>query len=183
MPMRKAPATVLISVLLALGTEACGSGSKVSAAKVSATATTATAATTATSASQTVAPSHASHGRTGGPSVQPLPGPVVSGSAGGMRATLHGDNHAPTVNKHWHYSVLATDASGHPLSGTVDTEFALGGQVVGHETPPTHRLSSGRLNDAVTFPAQAVGVPLALQVVVHTHLGSVTLSWPVKVQR
>jgi hypothetical protein len=100
-----------------------------------------------------------------------------------MRATLHGNNHAPTVNKHWHYSVLAADASGHPLSGTVDTEFALGGQVVGRETPPTHRLSSGRLNDEVTFPAQAVGVPLALQVVVHTHLGSVTLSWPVKVQR
>jgi hypothetical protein len=100
-----------------------------------------------------------------------------------MRASLHGDNHAPTVKKLWHYSVLATDASDHPLSGTVDTEFALGGQIVGREAPPTHRLSNGRLNDSVTFPAQAVGIPLMFQVVVHTSLGSVTLDWGVKAQR
>jgi hypothetical protein len=108
---------------------------------------------------------------------------VVSGSAGGLRASLHGENHAPTAATLWHYSVLATDASGHPLSGTVDTEFAFGGQVVGHEAPPTHGLSNGRLNDAVTYPARAVGFPLTFQVVVHTSLGSVTLDWAVKVHR
>jgi hypothetical protein len=100
-----------------------------------------------------------------------------------MRASLHGDNHAPTVNRLWHYSVLATDASDHPLAGTVDTEFAFGGQIVGHEVPPTHGLSNGRLNDSVTFPAQAVGVPLTFQVVVHTRLGSITLDWAVKARR
>jgi hypothetical protein len=115
--------------------------------------------------------------------VPPLPGPVVSGSAGGLRATFHGDNHAPTANKRWHYSVLATDASGHPLSGTVDTEFALGSQVVGHETPPTHSLANGRLNDAVTFPAPSIGVPLTVTVVVHTQLGTTTLNWAVKVHK
>jgi hypothetical protein len=100
-----------------------------------------------------------------------------------MRASLHGDNHAPTATKLWHYAVLATDAGDHPLSGTVDTEFAFGGQIVGREAPPTHGLSNGRLDDSVTFPLQALGFPLTFRVVVHTRLGSVTLDWPVKVHR
>lgn len=79
--------------------------------------------------------------------------------------------------------MLATDASGRALSGTVDTQFVFGGQVVGHETPPTHPLTNGRLNDNVTYPATAVGIQLTFQVVVHTQLGSVTLDWPVKVKR
>jgi hypothetical protein len=40
-----------------------------------------------------------------------------------MRASIYGQNRAPTVNKNWGYSVLALDASGHALAGTVDTEF------------------------------------------------------------
>jgi hypothetical protein len=98
-----------------------------------------------------------------------------------MRATLRGENHTPTVNKTWDYSVLATDASGHPLRGTVDTEFVYSGQIVGRETPPTHPLSNGRLNDNLTFPPAAIGEPISVQV--HTHLGTVTLDWPIKVRR
>jgi hypothetical protein len=115
--------------------------------------------------------------------VQPLPSPVVSGSSGGMHATIHGENHAPTVNKNWSYSVLATDAGGRPLTGTVETEFVFSGQVVGRETPATHRLRNGRLNDGLTFPAEAVGEPISVQVVVHTPLGSVTLDWAIRVRR
>ena len=100
-----------------------------------------------------------------------------------MRATMHGQNHAPTVNKNWSYLVLATDASGRPLAGTVDTAFVFSGQIVGRETPPTHRLRSGRLSDGLTFPDAAVGQPLSVRVVVHTPLGSVTLDWAIKVRR
>jgi hypothetical protein len=107
----------------------------------------------------------------------------VFGSAGGVRASLHGENHSPKVNKLWHYSVLATNASRQGLSGTVESEFVFGGQVVGRESPPSHRLTNGRLDDKITFPAQAVGIPLTFQVVVHTRHGSVTLDWPVKVKR
>jgi hypothetical protein len=117
------------------------------------------------------------------PTVAALPGPTVSQSSGELRASLHGANHSPTVGKQWDYSVLATDAGRHALAGTVETEFALGGQVVGRETPPTHPLKNGRLNDNVTFPAQAAGIPLTFQVVVHTSLGSATLDWPIKVQK
>ena len=80
----------------------------------------------------------------------------------------------------WLYSVLATDPSGHALSGTVDTMFVFNGVVVGHEVPPTHPLTNGRLDNKVTFPARAVGIPLALRVVIHTKAGTVTLDWPVK---
>ena len=83
------------------------------------------------------------------------------------------------AGKLWHYSVLATDPGGRPLSGSVDTEFVFNGQVVGREAPPTHPLKNGRLDDKVTFPAQAIGIPLTFRVVVHTPTGSVTLDWPV----
>jgi hypothetical protein len=99
-----------------------------------------------------------------------------------IHATFAGENHAPKVNQAWSYLITVTDAKGHAMSGTVDTEFALGGQVVGHETPPTHPIRNGRLHDTLQFPADSVGVPLDVQAVVHTSLGSSTLDWAVKVQ-
>jgi hypothetical protein len=100
-----------------------------------------------------------------------------------VRATFVGENHAPLINRLWSYSVSVTDARGTPLSGTVDTEFVFNGTVVGHETPPVHPLTHGHLTDTVTFPAQGAGVPLVVQVVIHTQLGSVTLDWSVKPRR
>jgi hypothetical protein len=98
-----------------------------------------------------------------------------------MHASLHGENHAPKVKTLWRYSVLATNATRQALSGTVETEFVFAGQVVGRESPPSHALTDGRLDDKITFPAQAVGIPLTFRVVVHTDLGSVTLDWAVTV--
>lgn len=100
-----------------------------------------------------------------------------------MRAWLHASGHSPKAGKLWNYKVLAADSGNHPLAGTVDSEFVFGGAVVGRESPPTHSLKNGRLSDNITFPARAIGVPLTFQVVVHTHLGAVTLDWPVKAQR
>jgi hypothetical protein len=100
-----------------------------------------------------------------------------------VHGTLRGANHAPIVNKPWAYSVNITDAAGHPLSGTVDTEFTFAGQVVGHETPPSHPIKAGRLHDTLTFPPQSVGQPLAVRAVAHTSAGSITLDWPVQVRK
>jgi len=100
-----------------------------------------------------------------------------------LHATLVGENHAPKVNQPWSYSVTATDALGHPVSGTVNIEFALSGQVVGHNTPPTDQVTDGHMNNTLTFPAEAVGVPLDVRAVLHTTLGSLTLDWPITVQR
>jgi len=107
----------------------------------------------------------------------------ASVTSGPVRATLKGQNHDPTAKKNWTYTVTATDAHGHPLSGTVLTEFAFGGAVVGKETPPTHPLKNGRLKDVLQFPAQSVGYQIDLQTVVQTRAGSVTLRWPVAVQK
>jgi hypothetical protein len=97
-----------------------------------------------------------------------------------MTATFHGENHTPTIGQLWSYSVEAVDASGHGLSGTVLTEFAYNGTVVGKEDPPTHPLTDGRLDNQVTFPPASRLIQLDIQVVVTTSLGSVTLDWPVK---
>jgi hypothetical protein len=100
-----------------------------------------------------------------------------------VRASLVGANHKPIVGKDWPYSVHVTDASGKPLSGTVDIEFTFGGQVVGHDSPPTHPVKNGLWHDTLTFPAASAGQPLSLQAVVHTSTGSVTLGWPVTVKQ
>jgi hypothetical protein len=100
-----------------------------------------------------------------------------------VHGTLLGKGHAPRINEAWSYSVRVTDAGGHPLSGTVDIQFAFGGQVVGRDTPPTHPVANGRWHDTLKFPAAAVGMPLTFQAVVHTRLGSITLDWPVTVRQ
>lgn len=116
----------------------------------------------------------------------PKPKPKPSGPpplAKPMKATLVAANHTPTANKLWPYTVTATDANGRPLSGTVDVEFTFQGTVVGHASPPTDPLKNGRWHDNLTFPSAAVGHPIALQVVVHTQLGTMTLVWPVNVKK
>jgi hypothetical protein len=104
-------------------------------------------------------------------------------TTGPVRATLHGQGHDPVVGQKWIYTLAVTDAQGHGLSGTIDTEFALQGTVVGHDTPPTHSLKNGHYKEALKFPPVSVGYPIDLQVVVHTKLGSVTLDWPVTVHK
>jgi hypothetical protein len=153
----------LSTVLLSLGAVACGgSGSKSNSTKAQTTPASATP------------PATTSPSQGGGKS---------SVSTGPVHGTLRGANQAPRINRDWSYAISVTDAGGHPLSGTVDIEFAFGGQVVGGDTPPTHPVTNGRSYDKLKFPAAAVGMPLTFQAVVHTRLGSITLDWPVTVRR
>jgi hypothetical protein len=116
--------------------------------------------------------------------------PVNAGTAttatltsGPVHATLHGANHTPTARKSWVYTVRVTDANGKPLSGTVETDFAFAGIVVGKETPPVHRLKDGFLRDVINYPSDAIGHPITLVTVIHTSEGSVALGWPVTVKK
>jgi hypothetical protein len=97
-----------------------------------------------------------------------------------VHGTFSAPNHAPVVNKVWPYTVRVTDASGRPLSGTVEIAFAFGGQVVGHDTPPTHPVHDGLWSGTLEFPAASIGEPLSVQAVVHTSAGMITLSWPIR---
>ena len=151
----RAPATVVLVLVFALGLTACGS-------------TTQTKSPTSSTKSHT----------TSTPS-----GPTSSVTTGPVHATFTAQNHAPTVGVLWPYSVRVTDASGTPVSGTVRIEFTFAGSVVGHDTPPVHPVKDGHWQDRLTFPAAAVGQPLTVQSVVHTAQGSVTLNWSIKVKR
>jgi predicted extracellular nuclease len=174
---------LLGSAVAVVALAACGSSSSSSstgsAAASSTQSSTATASTTSasTSGSSTSTPSSSSSSGSGSTGS----GGSASVTSGPVRGVLHGENHTPTVNKLWHYSVKVTDASGHPLSGTVDVEFAFDGQVVGHDTPPTHPIKAGHWDGTLTYPAQSIGQPISLQAVVHTSAGSITLDWPIKV--
>lgn len=161
------PAGLVVAavVVALLAGAACGGSSTNAETRP---ATTAPATTTSPSAT-TTSPS----GRGGTSTV----------STGPVRGALRADDHSPTVGRAWHYVVTVTDSAGRPLSGTVDIAFVFGGQVVGRDTPPTHRFESGRWEDTLTFPAAAVGSPLAVRAVVHTRLGSIVLDWPITVQR
>jgi hypothetical protein len=104
-------------------------------------------------------------------------------TTGPVRGALHGENHSPKVNRNWNYTIIVTNAAGQPLTGTADIEFAFGGQVVGHATPATVKVTNGHWHDNLQFPAQSIGIPLTFRVVVHTAPGSITLDWPVTVSR
>jgi hypothetical protein len=154
---------LLSALVLGLAVAGCGGSGK-------STSTSSTAEShSATTPGTTTAPATGS----GGASV----------TTGPVHASLTGPDHAPVAGKLWPYTVKVTAASGKPVAGTVDTEFAFAGTVVGHESPPTHRLANGMLHDKVTFPPQSVGQPLSLRVVVHTAQATITLDWPVTPRR
>jgi hypothetical protein len=154
----------LMIVWVALAVAACGGSSKSSTTR---------SAPTTTPSHPSAAAGTASSGS----------GTVAAVRTGPVHGTLRGANHDPVVKRNWTYSVTATDASGHPLSGTVDIQFVYGGQVVGRDTPPTHPLKNGRWHDNLEFPPASVGVPLTFQAVVHTSVGSITLNWPIEVKQ
>lgn len=156
--MRPIVGTVIAVVVAGLTAAGCGGSNS----KHGTTSTHAKAST-----------SHKSPGATAGTATSPT---ITSGP---VHASVHGANHAPVVGTHWAYTVHVTDASGKPLSGTVTTDFAFAGTVVGHETPPIHRLKDGVLHDTITFPSSAVGHPITLVAVIHTTAGSVAVGWPV----
>ncbi|HEX8977369.1 MAG TPA: hypothetical protein VF781_12710 [Solirubrobacteraceae bacterium] len=100
-----------------------------------------------------------------------------------MRGTLVGQNHHPTVNVPWTYTVTVTDARGRKLSGTETTQYTFGGAVVGIEKPENVRFTAGVYRDTIEFPPAAVGHPLNVRAVVHTSLGTLTLDWPIVVKK
>jgi hypothetical protein len=104
-------------------------------------------------------------------------------TSGPVHASLRGANHTPTPGKRWVYTVRVTAASGKPLAGKVQTEYAFAGTVVGRESPPIHPLKAGVLHDTVTFPPSAIGHPITLVTVIRTSAGSVALGWPVTVSK
>lgn len=101
--------------------------------------------------------------------------------SGQVHATVHGENHTPTVGVPWRYTVTVTQARGKPVDGTETTHYTFGGAVVGTEKPENVAFTGGVYHDTIEFPARSVGYPLSLQAVVHTSQGSASAAWPIVV--
>jgi hypothetical protein len=156
--------TVILGAVLSLALAGCG------ASRPTPPPTHAPAATTATTAATTT----------------PSPPAVTGGrlvSTRALRATLSGENHTPTVNRPWRYSLTVSNTAGQPMSGTVAIEFLFSGQIVAHDKPPTHPLANGLWQSTLKLPTASVGYPLTLRAIAHTPAGSVTLNWPITVKR
>jgi hypothetical protein len=159
-PRGRPRATVILTTVLSLAAAGCGS-SRPPPQPTHATVTT--LATTPTT-----------------------PLPVTGGrlvSAGALRATLSGANHKPKVNQPWRYAIKLNNATGQPLSGTVEIEFLFAGQIVAHDKPPTHPITNGLWQSTLKLPPSALGYPLTLRAIAHTPAGSITLNWPITAQR
>ncbi len=106
-------------------------------------------------------------------------------TTGPVHGRIIGHSYYPVAGQHWTFNVTVTDRHGNPLSGTLNVEFTLDGSVVGHDTPPSDSFHNGHWGEYLIFPPkrQEVGLKgFAVQVVVHTKDGSITLVWPVLVK-
>ena len=97
-------------------------------------------------------------------------------SAASFSAVLHAPNHSPIENKKWWITVDVTRGST-KLSGDVNYEFLFSGAIVSHQ--PGHKFKNGLYKDSLIFPAEAVGKPLTLRIVVKTKYGTKDLNWNV----
>ncbi len=167
---------VVIAALAGLALTACGSSSKsgsgstatsvsspASPTKAPATATTATA-TTPTPATTVPATT--------------VPG-VVSGSSGGVSASMHVGTHNPRVNRPWPLSFTVT-GGGAPAKASVSYEYLFGGQVVAKRS---HYDFTGHFADVFRWPSSAVGYPLTFRAVIVSGKATVDLDYAVQVVR
>jgi len=104
-------------------------------------------------------------------------GGVVTGSAGGVTATLHAADHSPRVGRLWPIRFTAT-RNGRPARASVAYEYLFGGQVVAHRS---HYAFTGHFSDTFQWPASAVGYPLTLRAVIVSGGATINLDYPVQV--
>jgi hypothetical protein len=102
---------------------------------------------------------------------------LVSGTAGGVTATLHASTHKPKVNRPWplHFTVTHNGA---PVKAAVEYEYLFGGQVVAHRS---HYIFTGHFSDVFRWPSTAVGYPLTFRAVITSKGATINLDYPVQV--
>ena len=101
--------------------------------------------------------------------------------AASFKITPHIANHTPTVNKKWPVR-LTINKGKTKLSGTVKYEFLFDGSVVSHQ--PGHKFTHGSYTDTMIFPAQSLGEPLTLRILVTVpKYGTEHLDWKITTQK
>jgi hypothetical protein len=97
-------------------------------------------------------------------------------------AVLHAAGHHPHVGNF--PITLTLTRAGHPVAGHVSYEFLFGGQVVsrqpvGMESPNF----VGTFHDTLIWPANSVGYPITVRVLITTPYGPTHVDYTVQVQR
>jgi hypothetical protein len=102
---------------------------------------------------------------------------VVTGSAGGVTATLHAGTHHPRVEVPWPIR-FTVSSGGRPARASVRYEYLFGGQVVAHRS---HYTFAGRFSDIFKWPSSAVGYPLTFRAVIASGGKTIDLDYAVQV--
>jgi hypothetical protein len=102
---------------------------------------------------------------------------VVSGSAGGVTASMHPSSHHPRVKVPWPISFTVT-RGGRAARASVSYAYLFGGQVVARRS---HYTFTGRFSDVFHWPASAVGYPLTFRAVISSDGVTINLDYPVRV--
>jgi hypothetical protein len=102
---------------------------------------------------------------------------AVTGSSGGVTATLHAGTHHPRVQRPW--PIRFTVASGgRAARASVSYEYLFAGQVVAHRS---HYTFTGHFSDVFEWPAAAVGYQLTFRAVIVSGARTIELDYPVQV--
>jgi hypothetical protein len=102
---------------------------------------------------------------------------VLTGSSGGVTATLHAGTHHPKVAVPWPIR-FTVSSGGHPARASVRYEYLFGGQVVAHRS---HYTFAGRFSDVFKWPSSAVGYPLTFRAVIVSEGKTIDLDYAVQV--
>jgi hypothetical protein len=102
---------------------------------------------------------------------------LVSGTVGGVTATLRASTHAPTVGRPWplHFTVTR---NGSLTKAAVQYEYLFAGQVVARRS---HYTFTGHFSDVFQWPSTAVGYPLTFRAVIVSKGITINLDYPVRV--
>jgi hypothetical protein len=156
------------SAALLLLLAGCGQSSTSSSTR-SSTSTPAQPSTTQTAggASTTAPAAPSTSGATG----------AVTGSSGGVTATMRAGTHSPRVDRPWPIRFTVT-RGGRAVRASVSYEYLFGGQVVAHRS---HYTFTGRFADVFKWPSSAVGYPLTFRAVIVSEGARIDLDYPVQV--
>jgi len=113
------------------------------------------------------------------PPPQALRPGVVTGSSGGVTATLYAGTHHPRAGQPWPFA-FGVRSRGRPARASVGYEYLFAGQVVAHRS---HYTFIGHFSDVSVWPSSAVGYPLTFRAVVVSAGVTIDLDYPVQVTR
>lgn len=106
---------------------------------------------------------------------------TVTAKSGALSGTLTAATHHPKINVKMPISVTAT-LSGKPAHATAKYNFLFAGSVVSTQAVKSnwHFSFTGHYADTLDFPAQSLGEPITLQVVVSSGGHTVKLNWAIQ---